>query len=291
MDARTRVHRRLVELGWVATRRQLLAVAPRSTVDAMLADGTLHAVARGRYALPLDQPARVTAHRLAGVAAYQTAAQHWGIPMKWPPPKPQVVVPRGRRVAQQVQAEIAISWRALPPHDVVDGWVTTPLRTVLDCAATLPFDEALAIADSAMRTGRVTGTAMRTAAGEAPARGRERITCVAEHADGRAAGPFESVVRAIALAVPGLRVVPQVRIHSNGRFVAQVDLADERLRIVIEADSFEFHGDRQLFDRDCRRYDELVADGWLVLRFSWEQVMTRPEWVRQMLVAAVAQRS
>ena len=139
MDARTRVHRRLVELGWVATRRQLLAVAPRSTVDAMLADGTLHAVARGRYALPLDQPARVTAHRLAGVAAYQTAAQHWGIPMKWPPPKPQVVVPRGRRVAQQVQAEIAISWRALPPHDVVDGWVTTPLRTVLDCAATLPF--------------------------------------------------------------------------------------------------------------------------------------------------------
>ena len=31
----------------------------------------------------------------------------------------------------------------------------------------------------------------------------------------------------------------------------------------------------------------LVADGWTVLRFTWEDVMFRPEWVREVLVRAV----
>ncbi|MEO7058617.1 MAG: DUF559 domain-containing protein, partial [Lapillicoccus sp.] len=69
----------------------------------------------------------------------------------------------------------------------------------------------------------------------------------------------------------------------TGRFVGRVDLADESLRIVAEADSFEFHGERQQLDHDCERYDELVVDGWVVLRFSWKQVMKRPAWVRAML--------
>ena len=45
---------------------------------------------------------------------------------------------------------------------------------------------------------------------------------------------------------------------------------------MLEADSFEFHGERAALSRDCERYDELVARDWLVLRFTWEQVMHRP---------------
>jgi len=33
-----------------------------------------------------------------------------------------------------------------------------------------------------------------------------------------------------------------------------------------------------------------VADGWLVLRFPWNRVMTRPGWVREMIEATVAIR-
>ncbi len=55
-----------------------------------------------------------------------------------------------------------------------------------------------------------------------------------------------------------------------------MDLADETLELVLEADSFEFHGERAALSRDCERYDELVSRGWLVLRFTWEQVMLRP---------------
>ncbi|MDN5766594.1 MAG: endonuclease domain-containing protein [Humibacillus sp.] len=87
----------------------------------------------------------------------------------------------------------------------------------------------------------------------------------------------------------GLSVVPQHRIRYQG-FFARVDLADPDLQIVLEADSFEFHAERRAFDRDCRRYDELTARGWLVLRFSWEQVMFEPAWVASMISLAVAQR-
>ena len=80
---------------------------------------------------------------------------------------------------------------------------------------------------------------------------------------------------------------PQVRIDDASGFVGRVDLADVRLRLVIEGESFEFHGEREMLDRDCRRYSRLTADGWLVLRFSWNQVMTRPAWVREVIAAAV----
>ena len=67
------------------------------------------------------------------------------------------------------------------------------------------------------------------------------------------------------------------------------DLVDELLRIVAEADSFEHHGSRQALAIDCARYENLVAQGWTVLRFAWEQVMYQPDWVRGAL-SAVARR-
>lgn len=184
-----------------------------------------------------------------------------------------------------------VGWRSFDPDRVVDGWVTSRVATVLDCAALLPFDEALSIADSALASGTVSRSELLSLAAGWPRRGRARVRRVVGEANPLAANPFESTLRAIALGVPGLTVVPQHRIDVDGAFLARVDLADVWLRIVIEADSFEFHGERQLLERDCRRYDELAVDGWLVLRFSWDQVMTKPQWVRSVLLRAVALRT
>ena len=60
--------------------------------------------------------------------------------------------------------------------------------------------------------------------------------------------------------------------------------------MVIEADSFEFHGERAALSRDCERYDGLVSRGWLVLRFTWEQVMLRPVWVARVIERTVRRR-
>jgi len=89
--------------------------------------------------------------------------------------------------------------------------------------------------------------------------------------------------------VPGLTVEPQVPIV-DGAFFARVDLADEQLKIVIEADSLEFHGSPKAFGRDCRRYNGLVARGWLVVRFTWIQVMFEPGLVAETVRAVVELR-
>ena len=59
------------------------------------------------------------------------------------------------------------------------------------------------------------------------------------------------------------------------------------LRLVVEAESFEFHGKRRMLKHDCERYNAFVVDGWLVVRFAWEHVMFEPEYVAGVLRAVV----
>ena len=93
-------------------------------------------------------------------------------------------------------------------------------------------------------------------------------------------------MRAICLQVPGLSVTPQL-VLSGEHFWACPDLVDRKHRIVIECDSWQWHGDRKGFLKDVRRYTLLSADGWTVLRFTWDDVMLRPAWVRDVLSRAV----
>ena len=52
------------------------------------------------------------------------------------------------------------------------------------------------------------------------------------------------------------------------------------------ANPFEWHGSRSALRADCRRYNDLSLDGWLVLRFAWEDVMFRPDYVASSLTTA-----
>lgn len=45
--------------------------------------------------------------------------------------------------------------------------------------------------------------------------------------------------------------------------------------MAVEAEGFEYHSDKVAFARDCERYAELAAAGWLVCRFTWAQVVVR----------------
>lgn len=109
---------------------------------------------------------------------------------------------------------------------------------------------------------------------------------VVEVANAKAANPFESALRAIALTVPGLHVVPQGPVGTIGH----ADLTDRTLRIAIEAESFEFHALPEAFRYDVRRYTAMVREGWYVVRFVWEDVMERPDYVHAVLVDVVSMR-
>jgi hypothetical protein len=280
----------MVQAGGIATTRQLQQVFTRRTLERAVKAGLVIRVERGRYALPQLEDARHHAHRLGGVLALTSAALEWGWPVKTVPTEPWVAVGPGRNISPDRREGAQVTWRRLTPADVAIGPHTTAIRTVLDCAAELPLDEALAVADSALRSGLVGRAELETAAQEHPRRGRARVRRVVGLASPLAANPFESVLRAAAVdAAATLQWVPQLPVPVAGRQL-HPDVGCSDLRIALEADSFEFHGERRALVADCWRYDELTVAGWLVLRFAWEQVMFEYDWVVRMIAGAVAQR-
>jgi very-short-patch-repair endonuclease len=275
---------RLQELGGIATRGTLLQTCDRGDLDRAVQAGDIVRIARGRYALAAVDDAQRAAARIAGVLALTSAALRHGWAVKVVPDRPQVMLSRGRRVRADERG-VDVHRAELMSSDVEDG-VTTAEVTLSHCLRRLPFDEALAIADSALREGVPQSLLLRIA-DEARGPGSPQMRRVARCASGEAANPFESVLRSIALDVPGLDVKPQVTVREPD-IVARPDLVDVQSRIILEADSYQWHGGRAQLSADARRYDLLVVNGWLVLRFSFEHVMTQPEFVRRVLLAAVA---
>ncbi|CCH77811.1 conserved hypothetical protein [Nostocoides japonicum T1-X7] len=250
--------------------------------------GDIIRVARGRYVTSATAAHRELTETHTAVLSHLGAALHHGWKVKTVPAKPTLSVARKRHVSAELRRSAEIHYADLLPTDTHDR-VTLPLRTVLDCARYLPFDEALVVADSALRSGSVDPHQLIRAAGRLKGPGSGQVMRVAEHADGRAANPLESVLRAIVLDIPGIEMVPQHTVAEPGVF-AVVDLADPTVRLVLEAEGFEYHGSRGDWRKDCRRYTEIVSAGWWVLRFTYEDVMHHPEVVRAAIERWLANR-
>jgi very-short-patch-repair endonuclease len=268
------------------TARELVAVSGRRRLDRALRSGEMARVARGVFSLPGVTDPRLAAHRLQGVVSHASAARLWGLDVLTRDAAPHVTLPRHRKLRQQ---GARVHWSDLAAHDVVDG-LTSVARTVVDCARTMPFADALAVADSALRLRLVRPAGLMMAAEGLRGPGRRQVRRVIQASDGRAASAMESVLRATLLDARIVCFRPQLEIRDD-RFLARVDLGDALHRIALEADSFEHHGSRAALLRDCHRYDELSVRGWLVLRFAWEHVMFERAWVAEMVVAALRERS
>ena len=275
----------LTRLGGAGNHRTLMRATSRRRLRTSVRKGEVVRVGVGHYVLPTAHEALKAASKLSGVASHASAAsiRRWELGTQ--PANPAVIVPRNRNVDAHRRRGIDVRWRDLADHEV-DGIVTAAHRTVIDCARDLPFIEALPIADSALRHGDVDLDHLIELATRLPTNGRHEALRVVNAASPLAANPFESMLRAIALDVPGLHLEPQVLINERG-FYGRPDLVDRRLRIVVEADSFEFHGGRKALKRDCERYTGLTIRGWRVVRFAWEHVMFEQDFVRDCLVMLV----
>lgn len=273
----------LEQLGGVADYTILCEATPRSKVRRALRAGLVVRDARGRYSLRTAEIGLRAARRLTAIASHRSAAAHWGWEMKRQPQQPAMTVPRNRNLPAKRREGLDVHFADLRDDEVAAPGVTTRERTVVDCMRALRFDEALAIADSALRHRDLTKHRLLELAAAVTGKGGKQARRVAAAASAKAANPFESVLRAIALEVPGLQVEPQVVLHVDGHTV-RPDLVDLSRRLVVEAESFEWHGRREALDRDCIRYNVLSLGGWTILRFSWEQVMRRPWYVRRCLI-------
>lgn len=264
--------------------RDLLVASGRHAVRHALEGGLVVRVGRARFSLPVAARSIGIAHGLSGVLSHLAAARFWGWEVHVPLGDVEVVVPRSRRPRPAPGA--VVRRRDLAACDVVAPGVTSPVRTVLDVATDHPFAIALAVADSALRSGLVATDELVAASAGSAERGRARRLTVALAADARADNPFESVLRALAIEA-GLDVVPQVSIFTGDRWV-RPDLLDDRRGLAIEAESFTWHGNRQHLMRDCRKYNDLSLMGLTVVRFAWEQVMAEQAYARGVLVRAAA---
>ncbi len=177
-------------LGGSATWNQILRHSTNHSIRTALASGELRKLVRGTYALPELEAADQAAAATHGLVSHISAAEHWKLQLLNPPDLTHITVPRLAR--PRPRRHVQLHFSDVPGVDDHNG-VTSPLRTVLDCAVSLPFNEALAIADSALRLGLITEEELIMAAHDRRGRrGARRMNRVARAADGRAANPFES---------------------------------------------------------------------------------------------------
>jgi very-short-patch-repair endonuclease len=276
---------RLARLGGRATFAQLTHASPKRELAAAVRSGAVVRLAKGVYGLPGPSTAKSVAIAYDGVVSHQSAALAWQLPLLEPPDKPHITVPTKRRPRQGPPA--VLHWAPIDPKDQRRR-LTSLLRTVLDCARALPFGQALAVADAGLAS-TLTRPRLIAAATAARGPGSANIRQVAAAATGAADSFLESMLRALVVQDGLEGFEPQVMIK-RGRFRARVDLGHRQAKIAVEAEGYEFHGSSGDFAADCRRYDELVAAGWLVLRFTYHQVVFEPEWVVATIRAALRQR-
>jgi very-short-patch-repair endonuclease len=86
---------------------------------------------------------------------------------------------------------------------------------------------------------------------------------------------FVQLIRSMGLPEPDR----QVAVRLGGRLY-RLDFAWPALRLAIEIDGASVHGPDQL-GADLRRQNQIVLDGWLLLRFTWWDLVAGPATVQQ----------
>jgi len=168
---------------------------------------------------------------------------------------------------------------ALPMRDRTEHGglpVTSLARTVVDVACQAPGGDAIMVVDSALRLGVDRGQIARIVRSRAGHRGIARARLVLAAADARSESPGESTLRWITLDPTLPRFVPQVEVVTRAGLF-RVDLGNPKLKIALEFDgaikySGRFGPATRVLEEQARRQAALEAEGWIVVRFTWEDL-------------------
>jgi very-short-patch-repair endonuclease len=94
------------------------------------------------------------------------------------------------------------------------------------------------------------------------------------------------VIRAARLPEPSRQLPVSVDRRSY-----RLDLAYAEARVAIEVDGKAWHFNARQRNHDIRRDAELATQGWLTLRFTYEQIKDDPQWVVRCISAALHKRT
>lgn len=172
---------------------------------------------------------------------------------------------------------------ALQSHEVtvVDGLpVTSLVRTIADLIRTLPFAEAVMIADAGLARALARDELLAaTSAGRGCRMARRALL----FADSRSESPGESLsrVRIGAAGLPTPELQKEI-FDESGRLLARVDFAWQEYGIVGEFDGAVKYGRllkpgqsaADVIKEEKRREQALIDRGWLVIRWTWDELWT-----------------
>ncbi|QLQ37853.1 DUF559 domain-containing protein [Micromonospora robiginosa] len=168
--------------------------------------------------------------------------------------------------------------------------VTTTLRTAFDLGRHSPRVEAVVAVDALLRRRVVEPAALRAYAAERPGwPGSALLREVLKLAEPSSESPMETRLRLLLLDAGLGPLTAQHEVRHGGRFVARVDLAWPALRVAVEYDGDQ-HRERAQFRRDVARLNALRSAGWIVLRFTADDVLRRPEATVALVHQALVER-
>ena len=211
----------------------------------------------------------------SGVLSHTTAAAAWEM-LQTNSGLIHVTIPgaagRERRTGIRIHRSVTFESHDTTTHRGIP--ITTPIRTVLDVAATLEGRRLEQLLDRAERRLDFAELQQRLAAH--PTRpGSPSLRAVLSHyVVGSAVTRSELEEMFLRLCDDHGLPRPEVNICIEGM---ECDFVWWDARLIVEVDGFAFH--RSRFAADRERDVVLKLAGWEVLRFAYEHVADRPRWV------------
>ena len=160
-------------------------------------------------------------------------------------------------------------------------------RTCVEEAARLPLTEGVVLLDSALRMDQELSGLLRLALPLLPGRGGAKVIRVLEIASGLPESPLESLACVLWHQAGLPPPTPQATIRDGGRFIARVDFLWRASRVIVEVDGMGKYAERGELQREKERQNRLVALGYVVLRYTWADIVGRPAAVVREVRAAL----
>jgi very-short-patch-repair endonuclease len=281
------------------SRGQLLAVGIKSdAIVRRLRNGRLEREHRGVYGLPgtanlplASETAALLACGEGALLSHHSAVTLWALrPGLARPIHVTLIGDRGcpRLVGVTVHRSLTITSRDIRIHEGLP--VTSPARTLLDVAPSLPDRDVERLVDEGVFARRIVTLGeiadVLARAGGHPGRARlARVAGSHRHTTQTDSPPEEKLLALIRTA--GL---PEPRT----RFAVldyRLDFFWPSLRLAVEVDAYGSHGSRARFEADRRRDARLLAErGIVVVRVTRLAIETRPFEVIALVARAIAQR-
>jgi very-short-patch-repair endonuclease len=206
-----------------------------------------------------------------------------------------ITVPRGRYYEREgVRLHTSL---VLPPVDRtnVDGLaVTSPTRTIIDLAAMVPAKRLGVAIDSAIRDHLTTEAVIRERLEAMRGRGRRGARKLLGVLDGEVARGGHSFLerRFLELAREARLPPPRCQRVTDDRTgrIGRVDCAWDDELVVVELLGYRWHRTKRQLQADVERANRLQLVGWIVLQFTYEDVVGRPAYVLDQVQEALRAR-